>query len=50
MKVLFAPEAEQDLNSAVDFLASRNPTAAARPADCFDVLRLAAWIPWSIVL
>ena len=30
MRVLFAPEAEQDLNSAVDFLTGRSPAAAAR--------------------
>jgi plasmid stabilization system protein ParE len=30
VRVLFAPEAEQDLNSAVDFLTGRSPAAAAR--------------------
>jgi plasmid stabilization system protein ParE len=30
VNVLFAPEAEQDLNSAVDFLTGRSPAAAAR--------------------
>ena len=30
MNVLFAPEAEQDLNSAVDFLTGRSQAAAAR--------------------
>jgi plasmid stabilization system protein ParE len=30
LKVIFAPEAERDLLSAVEFLAGRNPAAAAR--------------------
>ena len=30
MRVVFAPEVGQDLNSAVDFLADRSPTAAAQ--------------------
>ena len=30
MKIVFAPEAEQDLLAALDFLADRNPTAAAQ--------------------
>jgi toxin ParE1/3/4 len=30
VNVVFAPEAEQDLNAAVDFLADRSPPAAAQ--------------------
>lgn len=30
MKITFAPEAEQDLVSAVDFVRSKNPTAATQ--------------------
>ena len=30
MKIVFAPEAEQDLLAALEFLGERNPTAAAQ--------------------
>jgi plasmid stabilization system protein ParE len=33
LKVVFAPEAEHDLDSAVNFLTSRNPPAAAQLVD-----------------
>jgi len=33
LRVIFTPEAEEDLNSAVDFLTSRSPPAATRLVD-----------------
>jgi len=43
VKVLFAPEAEQDLNSAVDFLAGRSPIAAAHLVAGCQVLGPNVW-------
>ena len=38
MKILFAPEAEQDLDTAVDFLVGRNPPAAVQLVDGIRLL------------
>jgi plasmid stabilization system protein ParE len=38
LKILFAPEAEQDLDTAVNFLLSRNPPAAVQLVDGIRLL------------